>query len=194
MKSVKPGSTIRWQIGNQTVEERRYWTLDLSRTESERCPTYGPVKDFVNHSLELSVREELVADVPVGILLSGGIDSSLIACIASDLTGRECEAFSMSFDSKTLDETDSSAFLCRTLGIKHNIFCFDDLKVVDAITKALSELDSPLGDSSYIPTCWLSVCFCLASMRPGGDGGDELYGDSYKAHKICMIIIFNANC
>ena len=187
LKSVKPGSTVTWQIGNQTVEERRYWTLDLSRTESERCPTYGPIKDFVDHSLVLSVREELTADVPVGILLSGGIDSSLIACIASEITGRECEAFSMSFESKTLDETDSSAFLCKTLGIRHNIFCFDDLNIVDAVIEALSELDSPLGDSSYIPTYWLSK-FVSASHRCvlGGDGGDELYGGypTYKAHKI----------
>ena len=117
----------------------------------------------------------------------GGIDSSLIACIASEISEKECEAFSMGFNSKSLDETDSSSELCKTLGIKQTIFNFDDLRVEDAVIEALSELDCPLGDSSYIPTYWLSK-FVSKSHRCvlGGDGGDELFGGypTYKAHKL----------
>ena len=187
VKSVKPGSIVTWQPGDRKATEERYWDLDLSRTESEKCPTYAPMKNFVNSSLISSIKEEMAADVPVGILLSGGIDSSLLACIASEESEKECEAFSMSFDSKLLDESDSSSELCKTLGIKHTIFNFDHLNVIEAISEALSELDCPLGDSSYIPTYWLSK-FVSSSHRCvlGGDGGDELFGGypTYQAHKL----------
>ena len=72
IKSVKPGTFVTWKVRDEEREEKKYWGLDLSRTESERYPTNAPINNFVKSSIVASVKEEMAADVPVGILLSGG--------------------------------------------------------------------------------------------------------------------------
>ena len=95
--AVKPSEIISWKIGTGKVEKNEYWKWILGTIELETKPTYTPMKNQIHEYLTEAVKEELVSDQKVGILLSGGIDSSLIASIASKLSNKKLNTFSMSF-------------------------------------------------------------------------------------------------
>ena len=122
-----------------------------------------------------SVARRLVADVPVGVLLSGGLDSSLIAAMAArakpDLT-----AFTVRIAAESFDESPHSITVARHLGIKHEIVDLGETDMVQALDVISEKLGEPLGDSSLLPT----YLVCRAARRSmtvalSGDGADELF-------------------
>jgi asparagine synthase (glutamine-hydrolysing) len=126
--------------------------------------------------IEDSVRMRLEADVPIGVLLSGGLDSSLVAAAAARVSPRPVQTFTIALPGSALDEAHHAQKVASYLGTQHHVLQLDNpsLSLLDGLTRFV---DEPIADSSILPA-WL--VFGLArkhvTVALGGDGGDELFG------------------
>ena len=188
--AVKPGEIVDWNQGDYQVEKKNYWSWNLAKCEYESKPTYGPIKEKLVSHLKQSIQQELISDVPIGIFLSGGIDSSLLLALASQNSTGKLKTFSVGFEEADLDESNQAQSLADYYQTDHKTILFKDYDHDALISRALNDLDIPLGDSSYIP----SYLLCEVASQDvrcvlGGDGGDELFGGypTYNAHKMLQL-------
>lgn len=153
----------------------RYWQLPELETAA------GPVDeaallDELEALLEDSVRRQMVADVPVGVLLSGGVDSSLITAMAARASS-QLKTFTISFPGHgALDETEHARLIASHFGTEHTELVAQPT-TADLISRLARQFDEPMVDSSMIPTFLVSQLVrqhCTVVL--GGDGGDELFG------------------
>jgi asparagine synthase (glutamine-hydrolysing) len=124
--------------------------------------------------VEQSVKEQMVADVPVGIFLSGGLDSSFVAACASRACGR-VRTFSIGFDDPSFDESEHARAVARHIGSDHEEERLSERSLVDLVPEVLDFADEPLADGSLLPTTLLArLARRHVNVALGGDGGDEL--------------------
>lgn len=136
--------------------------------------------------LERSVSERLEADVPLGVFLSGGIDSGLLAAIAKKQI-EDLRTFTLRMPDPAIDESEAAAETARTLGTYHTTLdCEPD--PAEDLVRLVHQLGLPLSDSSLLPTYWL--CQAVREhvrVALSGDGGDELFG-GYRRHQIAPVL------
>ncbi len=172
-------------VENGEVKIRRYWNLTFNKK--------GQVKSLENAAAELrallsdAVRMRLVADVPLGVLLSGGVDSSAIAAFATQHATETVKTFSIGFSEDSFDETKYARLVAKHLGTDHYEEILSAAKAGDLISEIGTWLDEPLSDGSLIPT-YLLARFVRkhVTVALGGDGGDELFAGypMYFGHKV----------
>jgi len=154
----------------------RWWEFSLAPTETLPGGPDAWAEDL-RERLERAVRRRLVADVPVGILLSGGIDSSGIAALAARSTKPgELRTFSVGFDEASFDESRNARRVAEAIAARHRAIGFRADTARAALAEILTRLDEPLADPSLLPAYLL----CGAARRDvtvvlGGDGADELF-------------------
>ena len=136
--------------------------------------------------LEDSVKARLVSDAPLGVFLSGGIDSSAVAYFAKKHKPN-LKTFSIGFKEKTFDESDYIKLAVEAIGSTHYHKEFSPKEMIDSLPETFAKLDEPFGDSSLLPT-FLLARFAKeqVTVALGGDGGDELFMGypNYKFQKI----------
>ncbi|HEY6909393.1 MAG TPA: asparagine synthase (glutamine-hydrolyzing) [Myxococcales bacterium] len=161
---------------------RRYWDLP--------APAGGKVEiDEASRQLlsllDAAVAKRLVADVPVGVFLSGGIDSTSIAALAVRHK-KPLQTFSIGFTEESFDESPWAALASRRLGTEHVSEKFSGQDCMDLLPAAAAQLDEPFADPSFLPTLLLSR-FTRRHVKVAlaGDGGDELFAgyDPFLAHR-----------
>ena len=166
------------------VETAPYW--DVPARRAEPCDEQQSVHTLAE-TLERSVREHLVSDVPIGVLLSGGIDSSAVAAFAARHTGGRLRTFSIGFEDASFDESGPARRVAHALGSDHHEDVLGPRAGLDLISRLPDLLDEPLGDASLLPMYLLSR-FARRSVTVAlsGDGGDELFAGypTYQAHKL----------
>jgi asparagine synthase (glutamine-hydrolysing) len=178
---VRPGHIVNVRSG-VVISDQPFWALEalLEKRERKNWP-YAELLLEAETLLEDAVRRRLISDVPVGLLLSGGIDSSLVAYMLGRL-GADIESFTIGVPDQELDEAAEAHAISEKLGIRHSILPLSDSGALHLATTAIDSLDEPFGDSSAVPT--YAVC-SLARQRStvllGGDGGDEVFG-GYTRH------------
>lgn len=131
--------------------------------------------DRLDELLSASVRDRIIADVPVGVFLSGGLDSSLITALAVK-AAHDLTAFSVRVGRDSFDETAYAVEVARHLGVRHEMVRLDDADLLAAFDAVTERLGEPLADSSLLPT--YLVCRAarrLMTVALGGDGADELF-------------------
>jgi len=167
------------------VKTRRYWNLSWHKNGS--TPSIEKAAEELRALLADSVRMRLVSDVPLGILLSGGIDSSSVAAFATQFSGEKVKTFSIGFEEDSFDESKYARMVAKHLKTEH----FEDKLSVEKAADLISEiglwLDEPLSDGSLIPTFLLSRFVRRhVTVALGGDGGDEIFAGypMYFAHKV----------
>jgi asparagine synthase (glutamine-hydrolysing) len=170
---LEPGHTLCYSAEGLRVE--RYWDLSLARSESRPPVHWRDYAEQLYETLRGAVRKELVSDVPVGVLLSGGIDSSTIAALMVDLYPGTVDSFSIGFEESSFDESGYARLAAKHLGTRHNELLLTSKMVAELVPSITDFLDEPLGDSSLVPTYFLSL-FARGYVKVvlGGDGGDEL--------------------
>lgn len=137
--------------------------------------------------LEESVRLRLISDVPLGIFLSGGIDSSAIAALAARNRTQPIKTFSIGFADQSFDESEHAAVMAAHLGTEHHVEIFDPGTGLQMMEELWTILDEPLADASIIPTYFLSkTARAYVTVALAGEGGDELFGGypTYQAHRL----------
>jgi len=168
IEKLEPGTILTFRDGRISLE--RYWQPRLERQRVEA----GEAAERLADLLRQSVRRSIIADVPVGVFLSGGIDSSLIAAFAGE-AAPDLTAFTVRVAGSGFDETPHAVAVARHLGLRHEIVDLENRDFVDALD-AVDRLSEPLGDSSLLPS-WL-VCRAARqrmTVALGGDGADELF-------------------
>jgi asparagine synthase (glutamine-hydrolysing) len=173
-KKLPPAHTLIFNLNNGSTEIDRYWELpeyDHSQEVNE-----NDLLDKLEELLENSVKRQLVSDVPVGVLLSGGLDSSLITAMAVR-NSNKINTFSIGFPNfKSIDETKYAELISSRFDTNHTMLTADSFDI-NQMTDILKHFDEPIMDSSMLPT-WLvsNLVKKHCSVALGGDGGDELFG------------------
>ncbi len=178
VRKLPPGHFAVFENGQVTVQ--RYWDFDPT---AEQPIGRGDACDKLRELLTDSVRLRLQSDVPLGSFLSGGIDSSLITAIAQQLNPAPVRTFSIGFPVSDFDETAYAAQVAEHLGTRHQRFEVMP-SGVDIIDSLVWHYDEPFGDSSAVPTWYLSqLTRGEVTVALSGDGGDELFAgyDRYRA-------------
>ncbi len=154
----------------------RYWQLPELDAGTQSSVDEAALLDELEALLEDSVRRQMVADVPVGVLLSGGVDSSLVTAMAVRASS-QVQTFTIGFPGHgKLDETEHARLIARHFGTRHTELMAEDA-TVDLLPRLARQFDEPMVDSSMIPTFLVSQLVrqhCTVAL--GGDGGDELFG------------------
>jgi asparagine synthase (glutamine-hydrolysing) len=169
------------------IKTRRYWNLSWEKKPTKSLESSA---EELRELLADSVRMRLVADVPLGILLSGGVDSSTVAAFATKFSTEKVKTFSIGFEEDSFDESKFARQVATHLGTEHYEEKLSVEKAADLISEIGAWLDEPISDGSLIPTFLLSRFVRKhVTVALGGDGGDELFAGypMYYAHKIANI-------
>jgi asparagine synthase (glutamine-hydrolysing) len=181
---------------NGEIKTRRYWGLNWSadnpvRTEATASGnerhTLATRAAELRELLSDAVRMRLVSDVPLGILLSGGIDSSTVAALATQHATERVKTFSIGFSEDSFDESKFARQVAAHLGTEHHEETLSAETAGDLITEIGTWLDEPMSDGSIIPTFLLARFVRKhVTVALGGDGGDELFAGypMYYAHTV----------
>jgi asparagine synthase (glutamine-hydrolysing) len=166
---------MTYDLRRGTSEAWRYWSLPAPF--SGPTPDTHELIDELEHLLEESVRRQLIADVPLGILLSGGIDSSLVTAVAARLSRSPIKTFTISFPGHSaFDEGPYARIVASHFGTDHTELVAEPA-TVELLPVLARQFDEPMADSSMIPTYLVSQLIRRhATVALGGDGGDELFG------------------
>jgi asparagine synthase (glutamine-hydrolysing) len=172
-RKLPQGHALTYDVTTDSVRTWAYWKLP--DPEATGTPDAELIEQLEALLLD-SVRLRLIADVPVGVLLSGGIDSSLITAMAARVS-RKVKTFTISFPGYgAYDEAPFARMVARHFGTDHVELAAEPATV--ALLPALArQYDEPIGDSSMVPTYLVSALIRReATVALGGDGGDELFG------------------
>lgn len=175
---LPPGHFAVFDTSGLRVE--RYWNFDPS---IEVSMSAADARDRLCETLSDSVRLRMRSDVPLGSFLSGGIDSSLITALATDHSNHDLQTFSIGFPVSDFDETKYAAMVAKHLDTEHTKFEVQ-ANAVEILEKLVWHYDEPFGDSSAVPTWYLSeLTRRSVTVALSGDGGDELFAgyDRYRA-------------
>ena len=174
---------LTFELSSRSLNIQRYWRFNFQYDETIEKADEVELGEVLLDHIDESVKRRMVADVPVGILLSGGLDSSAITAAACR-HGDQVKTFTIGFERDDFDESAFAARVARMLGTEHHTNIADLASVRNAIPGILDRLDDPLGDSSLIPTAMLcKVAREKVTVALAGDGSDELFAgyDPFKA-------------
>lgn len=179
ISQVAPGSGVEFRNG--ITREFVFWSLD--QLNYDHFDNFEHAKDCVKNLLLESVEKRLISERPVGVFLSGGIDSSLVAAAVRELGRNDIESYSVGFVEEKYDESNHARNVSKHLGLK-----FNHIKVIpdpEFFIKVYPKvMDYPFADSSFLPTFMLSQ-FAARNIKVAlsGDGGDESFG-GYNRYQI----------
>ena len=169
MRKLRPGTWLSFDAGG--VEDGEYWDIPM-----RDAPTPNQATETFADLFDRAVARRLMADVPLGVFLSGGIDSSSVAAsVVRQRTAVNVKTFSIGFEEKSYDESSIARRVARHLGTDHHERIFSAGAMKDTLPEVVAGLDEPFGDASLLPTYLLSgFAREQVTVALGGDGGDEL--------------------
>ncbi len=170
------------------VKTRRYWNLTFHKNGN--TPSVEKAATDLRELLADAVRMRLVSDVPLGILLSGGVDSSTVAAFATQFSTERVKTFSIGFEEDSFDESKFAREVAAHLGTEHYEDKLSVERAADLISEIGTWLDEPMSDGSLLPTFLLSrFVRKYVTVALGGDGGDEIFAGypMYFGHKMARV-------
>jgi asparagine synthase (glutamine-hydrolysing) len=176
-RKLPPGCALSWRDG--TLSEARYARPGPVPGAQVRKGPEADLADELRETLRDSVRAHLVADVPVGVLLSGGVDSAGLAALAAGEEGQGVKTFSIGFEEASFDELSRARLVAERYGTDHHELVLRP-DAAELLPKLIEAFDEPFGDSSAIPTYLVSeLAAGEVKVALSGEGGDELFGGYY---------------
>jgi asparagine synthase (glutamine-hydrolysing) len=167
----EPGSRFEWSLGAREPVVERYWSPPLSNDNLKT-----PDSEELENLLEQAVKHQMISDVPIGVFLSGGIDSSLIVALMARHSSRPVQTFSVGFSDGKIDESPIAETVARQYGTNHTILKDEDLGP-EGLLELIGRLDEPFCDPAFVPTYALSkMTKQHVKVALSGDGGDEVFG------------------
>ncbi|MGI9550959.1 MAG: asparagine synthase (glutamine-hydrolyzing) [Aurantibacter sp.] len=175
VKILRDGHTFKYDLQSGKLEDRPYWDIDF-QGKNAFAGTYEEAQDELEAILTDATKIRLFADVPVGVFLSGGIDSSLITALATKNTMEKVKTFSVKFDDEGFDESIHAKKVADYLKTDHHIIECRYKEGMDLIDDFCYYYDEPFADSSAIPSMLLSKYTRQhVTVALSGDGGDESF-------------------
>ena len=178
---LPPGYTLEYSQGKINI--RQYWDVPEYGTgpaiSEEEC------LNELERRLEEAVRIRLIADVPLGALLSGGVDSSIIVALMARVSSKPVKTFSIGFEAEKFNESEYARLVAERFGTDHHELVLDP-NLEETLTFLSGMLEEPFGDSSMLPTYYVSkMAREHVTVTLSGDGGDELFA-GYDRYLVAM--------
>lgn len=171
VQKLEPASALAWSDGH--VE--RQWSFWKPPMGPDEHLSSSDAVASLRSAVDVSVRERLVADVPLGIFLSGGIDSAVIAESASRQSASRLKAFTVGFEDASHDERDAATIVAKAFGLDQRIEVLSANTALGMLDEATACLDEPLADAAILPQLLLAqFARREVTVAVAGDGGDEL--------------------
>jgi asparagine synthase (glutamine-hydrolysing) len=188
-RKLPPGHFLVVENGRTTVT--RYWD-PVPHALHVQPRTDAAADAEIESRLATAVRQRMIADVPLGAFLSGGIDSSLVVALMQEQSRAPIRTFTIRFANPEYNEADHAAAVARHLGTEHHEHTCDEREMLSVIDRLPSMYDEPFADSSAVPTYLVSrTARELVTVALSGDGGDELfYGyPRYRFHSVAATVL-----
>jgi asparagine synthase (glutamine-hydrolysing) len=185
IKKLEPATAFQFDLKNwKVINKYNFWKLEDIKISKNY--TEDEILNKTEELIKKSVEKRLMSDVPLGVFLSGGVDSSLITKYLSEYSPN-VNSFTVCYrNSKEADESEYAKRVASKLGINYNLCYFEDRLVRENFLEILDYLDEPMADAAIIPLYFVSkFAKDKITVVLSGDGGDELFGgyDKYKAQK-----------
>ncbi|NQT22267.1 MAG: asparagine synthase (glutamine-hydrolyzing), partial [Candidatus Omnitrophica bacterium] len=188
ISKLEPGSYA--VLSGTSFTKKRYWNITFNKSGSN----IKACEEKFRELLKAAVKRRLISDVPLGVFLSGGLDSScVVAMMAELMPAKAIKTFTIGFKDKHFDESGDAEIIARHFGTDHRQQIVDAKGMLQVLPQILSTLDEPFADYSIIPTYVVSrFARKYVTVVLGGDGGDEFFAGypSFIAHKISRIARF----
>ncbi|WP_439151243.1 asparagine synthase (glutamine-hydrolyzing) [Winogradskyella sp.] len=175
VKKLLPGNSLVFDLNTGQLETKVYWDID-HEGKNKFTGSYDEAQEELSTTLTDAVKLRLFADVPVGVFLSGGIDSSLIAALATTTSAAKVKTFSVKFNDKGFDESIYAQQVANHLKTDHNVIECNYNEGIDLIENFSHYYDEPFADSSAIPSMLLAKhTRKQVTVALSGDAGDESF-------------------
>ena len=181
VSQIKAGELFSYDLNKNQSKSSTYWNMFDYVGQRKDIPEL----DEIDKLLEKSIKYRLVSNVDIGLLLSGGIDSSLLACYMHELAGKKVKAFNVGFAEQSIDESAYAKQVASALGLELVSLNLEDISI-DNFSKSIFHADQPLGDSAIIPTYLIAKSIGEhVKVVLSGEGADELFHgyDHYEYEK-----------
>ncbi len=175
--ALEAGSWLRFDLNTSEISTKNYWSFSIETDNSLTIEKEDQLIEELRALLVQAVQSRLLSDVPLGLFLSGGIDSGTILAAASQLLPPEqVNAFTIGFNEPSFDESEKATIMAQAFGVSHKLEMLTLDSMRQNIMNILQRMSEPLGDASLIPTH--SLCAFArkhVTVALSGDGGDELF-------------------
>lgn len=175
VQKCEPATYLLYKDGR--LHKKTYWTPTFHIAGDKKAVREEEHCENIMRLLSQSVRRQMISDVPIGVFLSGGVDSSALAALAAEIpSSAKLKTFSIGFREKSYDESEYAKRVARHLGTEHYEDTFSVKTLLDILPQAICGMDEPFADSSFLPTYLLSqFARKHVTVALGGEGGDELF-------------------
>jgi asparagine synthase (glutamine-hydrolysing) len=174
---LEPGTMLTWEPSGR-VQRRRYWQLDF---EPKHRLSYAEALDEFQQRSLVAVRERLVSDVPLGVFLSGGVDSSFILAQMVAAGAPDIQSFAIGFSDARYDERAHARVVAERLGSTHHEAVVEPTDLVEMLPQLVHHYGEPFADPSMVPPFYLARwARRRITVALSGEGGDELFGGYYR--------------
>lgn len=175
-----PGTIAKIGVNDKEISPEAYWTIKEVAEIGVRQPFAGSEVETIKHLDSLlrdAISKQMVADVPLGAFLSGGVDSSTVVALMQAMSNRPVRTFTIGFNESGYNEAEDAKKVARHLGTEHTEIYISPQEAMDVIPILPTLYDEPFADSSQIPTFLVSqMARRHVTVSLSGDAGDELFG------------------
>ena len=180
VSKLLPATIMTFTAGGGHSTQRTFWSLRDIIERGQAVPFDGSAKEAeeeLERLLREAIRQRMIADVPLGVFLSGGVDSSTVAALAQQVADDRVKTYSIGFDNADYDEGEDAALVAGHLGTDHHALHLSEADALAAAPGIAAKFDEPFADSSQIPTYLVSkMARRDVTVVLSGDGGDEFFG------------------
>lgn len=189
------GSWLCFDLRSGDLTTQRYWQFSLQPDGAMSSRKEDDLVDELDHLVTQAVRRRLISDVPLGVFLSGGVDSSAVLAAATDIVGKgRLETFTIGFNERSFDESAHASRVAKIFESLHNEQMLDLAQARDVIPALLDKVGEPLGDSSLLPTYLLcEFARRKVTVALSGDGADELFAGYDPFHALRAASIYKGS-
>ena len=180
IRKLPPGHLLEYRAGQ--VNTKRYW--DLPEYGTQEPASEEACLEELERRLAEAVKIRLISDVPLGALLSGGVDSSVVVALMARFSSRPVKTFSIAFGKQDFNEAEYARAVAHKFCTEHHEFTVEP-KIEEVLHHLTSMMEEPFGDASMVPTYYVSrTARQHVTVALSGDGGDELFAgyDRYTVH------------
>ncbi|AXX91796.1 asparagine synthase (glutamine-hydrolyzing) [Malaciobacter molluscorum LMG 25693] len=173
---LEAGHYLEYDIKNYKFQITKYWDVNDFYLQEKNSKNEGDIKNDIEKILNDAINLRMVSDVPVGVFLSGGYDSSLVASILAKKQGKKINTFTIGFDDEKYNEAKHAKTIAEYLGTNHTEYYMKNSDMLDLVEKLPFYYDEPFGDSSALPTMIVSkIAKKTVTVALSADGGDEAF-------------------